>query len=175
MLDGSEVAAQIAAAPEQLIARMGITITQYDADEVIGTMPVTGNRQPYGLLHGGASAVLAETLGSIAAVMYAGPERVAVGIELSCSHHRAARAGVVTGVCRPLHRGRQTASYDIVITDADGRRTCSARLTCSILAGPPGSALPNNGQTAHRLGALDTGAGCAATGSDSMRHGGRTR
>ncbi|MEU5696988.1 hotdog fold thioesterase [Actinosynnema sp. NPDC020468] len=117
-------------AAEQLAARMGIEITRWDADRLVGTMPVTGNRQPYGLLHGGANAVLAETLGSVAAAMYAAPERVAVGLELSCTHHRAVTEGVVTGVCTPVHRGRSTATYEIVISDAQERRVCTARLTC---------------------------------------------
>ena len=77
-------------AGEQLTDRMGITITERDPDRLVGTLPVAGNRQPYGLLHGGASAVLAETLGSVAAALWAMPDRMAVGIELSCSHHRAA-------------------------------------------------------------------------------------
>ncbi|APU14186.1 hypothetical protein UA75_10715 [Actinoalloteichus sp. GBA129-24] len=126
------------ATEEQLTTRMGIEITEWDADRLVATMPVAGNRQPYGLLHGGANAVLAETLGSIAAAMYAGAERIAVGIELSCTHHRAAREGVVTGVAVPLHRGRSTASYEIVITDESERRTCTARLTCMLRDRPPG-------------------------------------
>ncbi|WP_189060626.1 PaaI family thioesterase [Longimycelium tulufanense] len=117
---------------------MGIQVTSWDPDRVVGTMPVKGNRQPYGLLHGGANAVLAETLGSIAAGLHAMPERVAVGLELSCTHHRAARDGVVTGVCVPLHRGRSTATYEIVVTDENGNRTCTARLTCLLRERPPG-------------------------------------
>nr|WP_083959492.1 hotdog fold thioesterase [Streptoalloteichus hindustanus] len=117
---------------------MGIQITSWDPDRVVGTMPVKGNRQPYGLLHGGANAVLAETLGSVAAALHGAPERIAVGLELSCTHHRAAREGTVTGVCTPLHRGRTTATYEIVITDEDGKRTCSARLTCVLRERPPG-------------------------------------
>jgi len=94
-------------------------------------MPVEGNTQPYGLLHGGASAVLAETLGSIGSALHAGIEsRIAVGIELSCTHHRSARAGYVTGVATPLSLGRTLATWDIVITDDDDKRICTARLTC---------------------------------------------
>lgn len=117
---------------------MGIEITEYTPDRVVGTMPVAGNRQPYGLLHGGANAVLAESLGSTAAALHAGPERIAVGLELSCTHHRAATEGVVTGVATPLHQGNSTATYEIVITDARGKRTCSARLTCVLREQPPG-------------------------------------
>ena len=125
-------------ADEQLPARLGIRITDLDPNKLVGTMPVAGNRQPYGLLHGGASAVLAETLGSIAAALNA-RDRAAVGIELSCTHHRAARDGLVTGVCTPLHVGRSTSTFEIVITDSEGRRTCTARLTCVLRDRPPGS------------------------------------
>jgi uncharacterized protein (TIGR00369 family) len=119
---------------QQLVERLGITITTCDADLVVGTMPVDGNRQPVGLLHGGASAAFAETLGSLAAWTHAGPDRIIVGQELSCTHHAAVRSGRVTGVCRPLHVGSSTATYEIVITDDRGRRTCTARLTCAIPA-----------------------------------------
>jgi 1,4-dihydroxy-2-naphthoyl-CoA hydrolase len=87
---------------EQLAARMGIEITEWTKERVVGTMPVTGNRQPFGLLHGGANGVLAETLGSTAAAMHGWPERLPVGLELSCTHHRSALDGLVTGVCTPL-------------------------------------------------------------------------
>lgn len=117
-------------AGEQLTERMGITITEWDPERMVGTMPVAGNRQPFGLLHGGASAVLAETLGSTAAALWGMPDRVPLGVELSCSHHRAATEGEVTGVCTPLHRGRTVATFEITISDEQGRRICTARLTC---------------------------------------------
>lgn len=117
---------------EQLVTRMGIEITTCRPDLVVGTMPVKGNRQPIGIMHGGANAVLAETLGSLAAWVHAGPDRIIVGQELSCTHHRAVRSGLVTGVCRPLHVGRGTATYEIVISDEQERRTCTARLTCAL-------------------------------------------
>lgn len=123
---------------EQLATRMGIEVTECTPDRVVGTMPVAGNRQPYGLLHGGANAVLAEALGSVAAALHAGSDRIAVGLELSCTHHRAASEGVVTGVATPLHRGNTTATHEIVITDSRGKRTCSARLTCVLRDQPPG-------------------------------------
>jgi len=126
-------------AAEQLPAAMGIQVTDLDPVKLVGTMPVAGNRQPAGLLHGGANAVLAETLGSIAANLHAPPGRVALGIELSCTHHRAATDGLVTGVCTPLHTGRSTSCFEIVITDAGGRRTCTARLTCILRDHPPGA------------------------------------
>ena len=115
---------------EQLADRMGIEITTLTLEEVVGRMPVAGNRQPFGLLHGGASAVLAETLGSTLSALHALPERFPVGLELACTHHRSATEGYVTGVARPIHVGRSTSTSEIVITDADGRRTCTAKLTC---------------------------------------------
>lgn len=116
--------------------RMGIEIVHASPDRVVGTMPVEGNTQPYGLLHGGASAVLAETLGSIGAMLHGGPERLAVGVDLNVTHHRGANAGQVTGVATPLHRGRSTATYEIVVTDDADKRLCTGRLTCMIRDSP---------------------------------------
>jgi uncharacterized protein (TIGR00369 family) len=113
-----------------LPGRMGITVSAARAEQVIGSMPVDGNIQPYGLLHGGASCVLAETLGSLGAALHAGAGRFAVGIEISATHHRAVAGGVVTGVATRVHGGRTTATYEIAISDGHGRRVCSARLTC---------------------------------------------
>ncbi|WP_330329853.1 hotdog fold thioesterase [Streptomyces sp. NBC_00536] len=110
--------------------RMDIRILEASADKVVGTMPVEGNTQPYGLLHGGASAVLAETLGSIGAMMHGGISKVAVGVDLNCTHHRGARSGLVTGTATPVHKGRSTTTFEIVITDEEERRICTARLTC---------------------------------------------
>ena len=115
-----------------LTDRMGITVTGATAGRVTGTMPVDGNTQPYGLLHGGASCVLAETLGSLGAAMHSGPGRYVVGIEISATHHRAAPSGQVTGVATMLHGGRTLVSYEIVISDDQGRRLCTARLTCLV-------------------------------------------
>ncbi|MER7081565.1 uncharacterized domain 1-containing protein [Saccharopolyspora kobensis] len=128
----------LSGAREQLADKLGIEYATLTPDRVVATMPVAGNRQPYGLLHGGANAALAETLGSIAAALNAGEGRIAVGLELSCTHHRAATAGKVTGVATPVHRGRSTATYEIVITDEQDRRTCTARLTCVLRDQPPG-------------------------------------
>ncbi|NJP97295.1 PaaI family thioesterase [Nonomuraea sp. FMUSA5-5] len=111
---------------------MGIEFLEVTPERVVGRMPVEGNTQPYGLLHGGASAVLAETLGSVGAAVHAGPERIAVGIELNATHHRSASSGYVTGVATRLHGGRTLATYDIEITDEQGRRVCTARLTCML-------------------------------------------
>lgn len=115
-----------------LAERLGITITEASATRVAGTMPVEGNTQPYGVLHGGASVVLAETLGSVGAALHAGPGRAAAGVEVNASHHRAGRGGTVTGVATALHLGRTLATYEIVLTDDRGRRLCTARLTCAI-------------------------------------------
>jgi 1,4-dihydroxy-2-naphthoyl-CoA hydrolase len=112
--------------------RMGLTVLEAAPERVVGTLPVEGNTQPYGLLHGGASAVLAETLGSVGAMLHAGPGRIAVGVDLNCTHHRGVRSGLVTGTAVPVHRGRTTATYEITITDEQDRRVCSARLTCVI-------------------------------------------
>lgn len=114
----------------QLTERMGIDLVALSLDEVVGRMPVAGNLQPFGLLHGGASAVLAETLGSTLAALHALPERFPVGLELACTHHRSATAGHVTGTARPVHVGRSTSTTEIVIVDEQGRRTCTAKLTC---------------------------------------------
>jgi 1,4-dihydroxy-2-naphthoyl-CoA hydrolase len=116
--------------------RMGVQITEASADRVVGTMPVEGNTQPYGLLHGGASAVLAETLGSVGSMLHGGPSKLAVGVDLNCTHHRSARSGLVTGVATPVHQGRSTATYEIVITDEAGKRVCTSRLTCLLRDAP---------------------------------------
>lgn len=139
MADWSDLAPELVAAHRgTLPERMGITITEASPQRVVGTMPVQGNIQPYGLLHGGASCVLAETLGSTGAALHAGRDRITVGIEINATHHRAAVSGVVTGVATPLHAGRTMASYEIVITDERGRRVCTARLSCLIRDAVPG-------------------------------------
>lgn len=116
----------------QLSERMGITITEASAKRVVGTMPVEGNLQPLGLLNGGASCVLAETLGSTGATLHALPDGYAVGVEINATHHRSARSGLVTGVATPLHLGRTLATYQVEITDEAGKPVCTARLTCII-------------------------------------------
>jgi 1,4-dihydroxy-2-naphthoyl-CoA hydrolase len=116
--------------------RMGIEWLEVGPQRTVARMPVAGNTQPFGLLHGGASAVLAESVGSVAANMHAGEGRYAVGIELSCTHHRSARTGWVTAVGIPLSLGRTLACYEIVITDEAGARICTARLTCLLRSLP---------------------------------------
>ncbi len=119
-----------------LAQRMGIEVHELSAERAVGTMPVAGNTQPAGLLHGGASVVLAETLGSMAAVVHAGPGRTAVGIEVSATHHRAVRDsdGHVTGIATALRLGQTVASYEVTVEDSAGRRVCTARLTCLVVA-----------------------------------------
>ena len=114
----------------ELNEKMGIEIVTSSPDRLTATMPVIGNRQPMGLLHGGASAVLAETLGSTHAAMIAPPETQPVGTELSCSHHRSATAGTVTAESAVLHSGRTMATFEIVVRDDEERRVCTARLSC---------------------------------------------
>jgi uncharacterized protein (TIGR00369 family) len=121
----------------ELAESMGVELLEASADRLVARMPVAGNRQPFGLLHGGASVVLAETVGSIAANLHAGPERVAVGIEISATHHRSATSGHVTGTATAISLGRTLATYEIVIVDDEGARVCTSRLTC-ILRDRPG-------------------------------------
>ena len=113
---------------------MGIEVHELSAERATGTMPVDGNTQPAGLLHGGASVVLAETLGSMAAVVHAGPGRTAVGIEVSATHHRAVREGHVTATATALHLGRSVASYEVEVADRAGRRVATVRLTCLVVS-----------------------------------------
>jgi uncharacterized protein (TIGR00369 family) len=125
---------------ETLPGRMGIKIVEASPQRVVGTMPVEGNTQPYGILHGGASCVLAETLGSLGSALQAGPGRYTVGIEINATHHRAARSGLVTGVATLVHGGRTMSTFDIVITGEDGKRVCTARLSCLHRDAVPGEA-----------------------------------
>ncbi len=122
----------------ELAETMGIEVTELSAERTVARMPVAGNRQPFGLLHGGASLVLAETLGSFSAAIHAGPERVPVGIEISATHHRSATSGHVTGEARAISLGKTVATYEVVITDDDGERICTSRITCLLRDRPSG-------------------------------------
>lgn len=122
-----------------LIERMGIELLEASPERLVATMPVAGNTQPYGLLHGGASVVLAETLGSVGAALHAGQNRIAVGLDINATHHRAARTGVVTGTATALSLGNTLASYEVAVTDEDGKRVCTARITCLLRDAAPGS------------------------------------
>ena len=133
MTDTDVLARLRSQAAGSLLDRMGIELLEASAERAVGTMPVEGNTQPFGLLHGGASVVLAETLGSYAAGLHAGEGRAAVGIEVSATHHRSARSGLVTGTATAVHLGRTTASYEIVVVDSAARRLSTARLTCMLI------------------------------------------
>jgi 1,4-dihydroxy-2-naphthoyl-CoA hydrolase len=113
--------------------KMGVKVLEASAERLVATMPVEGNTQPYGLLHGGASVVLAESLGSLGSAIHAHPDRISVGVDINATHHRAVRAGVVTAVATPLHLGRSVASYEVVITDEQDRRVCTCRITCALI------------------------------------------
>jgi uncharacterized protein (TIGR00369 family) len=120
-------------ARSSLIDAMGIVILEASPELLVGTMPVEGNTQPQGLLHGGASCVLAETLGSVGAALHgARSGKFAVGIDINATHHRGARSGLVTATARALQLGGSLASYEIVIVDDAGLRVCTARLTCML-------------------------------------------
>jgi 1,4-dihydroxy-2-naphthoyl-CoA hydrolase len=131
MADGFDLQSLVAS-PGSLADRMGIVITEASVERTVGTMPVEGNTQPLGLLHGGASCVLAESLGSVGATLHAAKlfGGYAVGVDISATHHRGLRAGLVTGVAAPLYLGGLVATYEIVVTDEQEERVCTARLTC---------------------------------------------
>jgi len=114
--------------------KMGVTLTEVSIERVVATMPVAGNTQPYGLLHGGASIALAETLGSVGSGLHAQTlGKLAVGVDINATHHRSATSGIVTGVATPAHLGRTSATYEIVITDERGKRVCTSRITCALI------------------------------------------
>jgi 1,4-dihydroxy-2-naphthoyl-CoA hydrolase len=113
--------------------KMGVELLEVSSERIVATMPVEGNTQPYGLLHGGASVVLAESLGSIGSALHAHPDRVAVGIDINATHHRSATSGTVTGVATPVHLGRTSACFEVVITDERGKRVCTSRITCALV------------------------------------------
>ena len=112
-----------------LVVKMGIHFLEMSPERTVATMPVEGNTQVAGILHGGAHVVLAETLGSFAAGMHAGPGRQALGIDVSATHHRAVTSGTVTGTCTAIHLGRTLTTHEVVMTDELGRRLSTARIT----------------------------------------------
>lgn len=116
-----------------LAPKLGIHFERFEVQRVEATMPVQGNTQVVGLLHGGASAALAETLGSLAAALHAAGRLNPVGVDLNITHHRGARSGVVRGICTPVHLGRTTTTHEIVIEDEDGRRVATARITNQLI------------------------------------------
>ena len=135
VLDGAN-----AAVAGSLMERMEITLDEVSPNRIVASMPVAGNTQPYGLLHGGASAVLAETVGSVGSGIHAAAiGKIPVGIELSCTHHRAARSGRVRAVAVPLSIGRTLATWQITVSDDDDPLICTSRLTGMLREAPPGS------------------------------------
>jgi len=114
--------------------KMGIEIIEASPERLVGTMPVEGNTQPFGLLHGGANVVLAESLGSVGTHLHAGPNRRIVGIEINASHHKSATSGIVTAVATAVTLGKTLCTYNVEITNDKGEKTCTARITCLILA-----------------------------------------
>lgn len=112
-----------------LAEKMGMEFTEFSIERCVATMPVEGNTQPVGLLHGGAYVVLGESLGSMAANLHAGPGRLAVGVDINATHTRSATSGSVTGVCTPVHLGNTITVHEIVVTDDQGRRCSTIRIT----------------------------------------------
>lgn len=118
--------------PGGLYAKLGIRITHAEPGLVSGTMPVHGNTQPHGVLHGGASIAFAETLASVASGLYAGRGRLAVGVEVSATHHRPVSSGMVHGTAEAVHLGSSLATYEIAITNDRQHRICTCRVTCML-------------------------------------------
>ena len=131
--DRQNLPAEYAELNSALDTKMGFELLALTPERVVGRMPVAGNTQPYGLWHGGASCVLAETLASLGSFMYAQPERISVGVDINATHHRSVTAGWVTGTATALRLGRTVASYEIVITNDAGERVCTARVTCQLV------------------------------------------
>ena len=138
--NAAAIAAYIDAMPQGLGAlneKMGIRLTELSAERIVATMPVEGNTQPYGLLHGGASVVLAETLGSMGSGLHAAPMgKIPVGVDINATHHRSATTGTVIGTATAIHLGRTSAAFEIVITDERGKRVCTSRITCALIPAP---------------------------------------
>ena len=114
--------------------KMGIEIIEASPNRLIGTMPVEGNTQPIGLLHGGANVVLAESLGSIGTQLHAGLNRRIIGVDINATHHKSATSGIVTAVATAVTLGKTLCCYEVEIKNDKGERTSSARITCLILA-----------------------------------------
>ena len=113
--------------------KMGIEIIEASPERLVATMPVEGNTQPIGLLHGGANVVLAESLGSIGTQLHAGADRKIVGVDINATHHKSATSGIVTAFATAISLGKTLCSYNVEIKNEKGERTCTARITCLIL------------------------------------------
>ena len=114
--------------------KMGIEILEASPERLVGRMPVEGNTQPIGILHGGANVVLAESLGSIGTQLHAGINRRIVGVDINATHHKSTSNGFVTAVATAITLGKTLCCYNVEITNDKGERTCTARITCLILA-----------------------------------------
>lgn len=112
-----------------LCRRMGIEFLELSAEHSVATMPVEGNTQVLGILHGGAHVVLGESLGSISSAIHAGPGRIAMGIEINATHSRSVSSGIVTATCDAISLGRTLATHEIVVRDEEGRRLSTVRIT----------------------------------------------
>lgn len=118
-----------------MVEHVGIRYTRLADDHLEGTMPVDKRtHQPFGLLHGGASVVLAESLGSVAGYLCTEGEQMVVGMEINANHLRAVTSGTVRGVCRPLHVGRRNQVWQIDIYDDNDRLCCTSRLTTAVIS-----------------------------------------
>lgn len=135
-LDPELVARLIETGGGQLAQKMGIEFLELSADKSVASMPVEGNRQVIGLLHGGAHVVLAESLGSISSAIHAGPGRIAVGIEINATHSKSVTSGVVTATCEALVLGRTLATHQITVRDEQGNRLSTVRMTNFIKSAP---------------------------------------
>ena len=116
--------------------KLGFVMTELSPERVVGSIPVEGNQQPFGLLHGGATGVLVETLASMGAMAHGYPGRAGVGVDLNVTHLRSAREGRVTGTATALHLGRSVAAYQVEVVDDDGNVTAVGRLTCQMITLP---------------------------------------
>ena len=132
--DRPDIPTEYAELRSALDTKMGFELVTLTPALVVGRMPVEGNTQPFGLWHGGASCVLAETLASLGSFMHAQPEKISVGVDINATHHRSVTAGWVTGTATALHLGKSIASYEIMITDDAGKRVCTARVTCQLVS-----------------------------------------
>lgn len=136
--DQSLLQALPGALDSHLATRMGILFVELSPEHSVAVMPVFGNEQPFGLLHGGAFCVLGETLGSYSANLHAGRDRMAVGVDLNATHTGAATSGFVTGVCTALHLGGSLTVHEIVVSDARGRRCSTVRISNYLRDRPEG-------------------------------------
>ncbi len=131
-MDIAEQVRAATAAAGGLDVRMGLELLEVSAEHTVGRMPVAGNTQPFGLWHGGASCVLAESLASISASVAVGRGGTAYGVDINATHHASATAGWVTGTATAIRIGGALGTWEIVLTDDDGTRLCTARVTCAL-------------------------------------------